>query len=254
MKDLFFKTEDFIDVEYAFQEARKLSNEINITYGNDLKLFKDEIFPTIAYARHIGAQEVKFCGTKNNSIDGIIKLDSSIINVECTTSTDERTNQLYEEYTNVYKRVRRGPHSKAIDIKKGDCAKTLDLEYMGTKHKRRFVKQEILNKEEKEKNSEIQIELFVEEDINAIQKKVNLGLNKGIYSDYTLILSQEHFMQIDMLDDYGNLIYEYWSSLKENPFLHIFIVSYHPLLFVLADPEVNINYNPKLNPSPLIYI
>lgn len=254
MKDLFFKTEDFIDVEYAFQEARKLSNEINITYGNDLKIFKDEIFPIIAYAKHIEAQEVKFCGTKNNSIDGIIKLDSSIINVECTTSTDERTNQLYEEYANVYKRVRRGPHSKAINIKDHKCINTYDINYSGTKNKRMFIKQEFLSKEDKEKDSEIKIELFVKEDINAIQKKLNLGLNKGIYSDYTLILSQEHFLQIDMLDDYGNLIYKYWSSLKENPFSHIFIVSYHPLLFVLADPEVNINYNPKLNPSPLIYI
>ena len=254
MKDLFFKTKDFIDVEYAFQEAREFSNRLNITYGNDLKLFKEEIFPTIAYAKYIGAQKVKFCGEENNSIDGVIKLNSSIINVECTTSIDARSNQLYEEYGNIYKRVRRDPHSKAINIKDGECVKTYDINFSGTKNKRTFVKQEFLSREEKEINSEIKVELFVEEDIKAIQKKINLGLERGAYKDYTLILSQEHFLLQDIISEYDNLISEYWNSINSNPFAHLFIVSYHPLLDVLSNPEVNINYNPKFNPLPLIFI
>ena len=254
--NFFYKTTQYLSIDYAKNEAEILiSQNIDKLFNNknELKHFKEEIYPIIKLAECLQITYLKFCGSEGKPIDAELKnSDDKIIKVECTTSSDSYYKNLISEYSKEFGSCFIGPHSKAYTIDNIAKANNSDIVYSGTRHKREFVKQEDLNNKTFFESCIVDINKYVKEDIEKIQAKVNKGNRENKYKNFYLILICEHNIDIREVRQYQKLIYDYWNNLPQNPFFSLFVVNYGSLLFK------QLNYNPKLNPNyvpiPLLLI
>lgn len=252
----FYKTDQYLSTDFAKKEAEMLvSKDIDKLFydRNALKHFKEEIYPVIKLAECLHISYLKFCGRECKAIDAELKnSDGKIIKVECTTSIDRYYNCLVSEYNRKFGSCFIGPHSKAYTVDNIYKANSSDIVYSGTQHKREFIRQKDLKNENSFKSCIVDINKYAKEDIEKIQVKVNKGNRENKYKNFYLILVCEHNIDIQEVEQYQELICNYWNSLSQNPFSSLFIVNYDRLLFkqLNCNPELN----PRFVPIPLLLI
>ncbi len=252
----FYETDQYLSMEFSKKEAELLvGNDINKLFDNKdaMKRFKEEVYPTIKLAEYLHIPYIHFCGNENKSIDAELKnCDGVITKVECTTSIDGYYQELVSEYNREYGSCVIGPHSKAFNVNNIEKACSNDIVYSGTQHKRKFVQQQDLDNKNAFKNCIVDVNKYVEEDIQKIKSKVDKGNSENKYKNFILLLVCEHNIDIQQVPEYQKLVCEYWNDILSNPFRALFVVNYDSLLF-----KKN-NYNSELNPScvpvPLLFI
>lgn len=101
------------DKEYSRSEALELEKKYNKNFNEyKLKIYKkidqykksigykkfvDEILPINYIFKLYNVETVKYCGIKNDSCDGIIKIDGQEIRIECTTAINYEMRSLIQK-------------------------------------------------------------------------------------------------------------------------------------------------------------
>lgn len=241
----FYNSKDYITTQYALMEAKNIvRNNISSLFNDKQakKIFREEIFPIIKFCEFIKAEKVLFCGQLDKSIDAKTKMvDGKIINIECTTSINAHYKELLFEYSRQHSSCFIGPHSKAIEISNISEADSNDIVYSGSKHKRNFVEQEKLNNEKSFLSCIVDIDKYVQEDVEKIQNKIDKGIDKNLYKNFILILACEHRIDIQQIPEYKYLLYDYWKKVVNNPFSGLFVVNYDSLLFRQTNQDENLD-------------
>lgn len=253
----FYEVDKYISTEFSKKQAELLvGKDIKKLFDNKdaMKRFKEEVYPTIKLAEYLRVPHIHFCGKENKSIDAELKnCDDVITKVECTTSIDGYCQELVSEYNGEYGSCVIGPHSKAFNVNNIEQACSNDIVYSGTQHKRKFVQQQDLDNKNAFKNCLVDVNKYVEEDIEKIKNKVDKGNRENKYKSFILLLVCGHNIDIQQVPEYQNLVCKYLNDILPNPFCALFVVNYYSLLF-----EKSNNYNSELNPScvpvPLLFI
>ena len=231
-----------------------IQTNISDLFANDREInnCRKEIFPIIIMAQYLKYKKVQFVGTKGNSIDAILKNnDNDILNVECTTSIDYKTKQIISEYNQEYGICNITPRTKAINIGKNEEAQNnSDILFNGSRHKRKIEQQNNASFEECLIDDNL-IKQYTSEDIQQISNKIQKGIDKDCYKEFTLLLSVEHVLPKEKLQDYKKIIYDYWINISKNPFAGLFIVIYDYLL--CSEYYKDESYNPSLMPVPIFF-
>lgn len=244
-------------IQEAVIEVKNIVDKNNINKLFDdkqaKKIFKEEIFPIIKFCEFIKAEQILFCGQFDKSIDAKAKMaNGKILNIECTTSINARYKELLFEYNRQYHSCFIAPHSKAVEINNINEANNNDIVYSGSKHKRTFVKQEDLNNEDAFLSCIVDVNKYVQEDIEKIQHKIDKGNNENLYKNFILVLACEHSIDIQQIQEYQYLLYEYWQNITDNPFSGLFVVNYDSILFTQTNQDEKLDSSNT--PVPILFI